>query len=104
MEKPTLSNTDALVQATWTTHHFMHAAIDMIDEVFGKGHAIQHPSLVASFISAQAQDLHTTAIMAAIWDAGDSIGHSLGGIENRLENHLDYIGTMIGNITPCDHN
>lgn len=31
MEKPTLSNHDALIHVSWTAKHFMHEAIDMID-------------------------------------------------------------------------
>ena len=104
MEKPTLSASEALVQAAWTAKQFMRQAIDMIDREFGAGFAKNHPEFISSLIQAQSRDFHTTSMMAATWNIGDAINGALSGVENQLDNHLDYIATMIGNITTCDNN
>ena len=49
-------------QATWTTAFYMEQGQGMIDHQFGEGYCKEHPELLAAFINACAQDLHTGMI------------------------------------------
>ena len=73
MERPTLSNEQALTQAGDTTHTYLHRAVRMLDDCFGQGYAAANPQLVAECIRSQTLDYHTTALTATLYAVGDTL-------------------------------
>lgn len=73
MEKPTLSPTEAVLQAGTTVGQYMGQAVKQIDYEFGEGFAKKNPLLVAECIRSQTMDFNHTALVAVLYEIRDEI-------------------------------
>ena len=73
MEKPTISDTNAVFQAGDTMDTYLARAIVAIDKRLGDGYAKQHPELISSCIMSQAFDYINTSITAALYELSEKI-------------------------------
>jgi hypothetical protein len=73
MDKPTISNTDAMFQAGTTAAVYLEKAIKSIDFHLGDGYAAKHPELIAAMVSAQVQDFNNCSLTAAIWEVAQAL-------------------------------
>jgi hypothetical protein len=73
MNRPTIENTTAVFQAGDTIGTYLSQAIIEIDRRLGKGYAKKHPSLIAECIRSQTMDFNSTAMVAVLYEIGDSL-------------------------------
>lgn len=73
MERPDISNTNAVFQAGATIGTYLTQAIDEIDKRLGEGYAAKHPSLIAECVRSQTMDFNCTSMTAAIYAACDAL-------------------------------
>jgi hypothetical protein len=71
-------------QAPDTVALYLERAVNMIDGVFGKGYAKEHPELVAAFLQACQGDYMTSVFGKVFGNALDGIATELGGIAKAL--------------------
>lgn len=57
-----------LRQAPMTTEFYMAAAIDWLDERYGKGFAVKNPQLVGIFVEGCSRDFHNSTISKLVRD------------------------------------
>lgn len=76
MERPTITNTNAVFQAGDTMATYLSCAIREIDERLGEGYASKHPELIAACIAAQASDFNNCALVAAIYQLADAMNNT----------------------------
>lgn len=87
MEKPTISNDNAVDQAGRTIRQYLYQALEHIDDIFGEGYAHKNPNLVGQCVTAQALDFATTSITAALWEVKqlvDCVASSLDNIASEI--------------------
>ena len=77
MEKPTISDTNAVFQAGDTMDTYLARAIVDIDKRLGNGYAKQHPELISSCIMSQTFDYNNTSITAALYELSEKL-HEFG--------------------------
>jgi hypothetical protein len=73
MERPTISNTNAVFQAGSTIGTYLSQAIEEIDKRLGDGYATKHPELIAECVRSQTMDFNNTSITAALYQIADAI-------------------------------
>ena len=71
MERPTISNNDALRQASATADVYLQAAIESVDRHLGADH--RDPALLAALIAAQVSDFNNCSTMAALYELADAV-------------------------------
>jgi hypothetical protein len=68
------ADADALLrQASRTTAEHMRNAARHIDEQFGPGYAVRHPSVLTAFMQTAAANLQTAMLKAAAQDVRDGL-------------------------------
>ena len=72
-----LNGDGMLRQAKMTAHDYMLAALDDIDEIFGRGTAKKHPELVAAYIQTASIDLAGAIIAQQIRAGLDHIAEEI---------------------------
>lgn len=73
MEKPTISDTNAVFQAGDTMDTYLARAIVDIDKRLGSGYANRHPDLISACIMSQTFDYNNTSITAALYELSEKI-------------------------------
>lgn len=59
---------ELMKQAKMTAHDYFHAAIETIDERFGKGFSEKNPELIGAFMRTASQDFHTAVTSQSVQD------------------------------------
>jgi len=88
MMRPSIDPTEAMTQASMTTHDYFRRAIRIIDEVFGEGYAKAHPNLLASMIRSQHLEFANTSDrdgIGSITDELENIAEQFGRIADAIE-------------------
>jgi len=73
MEKPTISDTNAVFQAGDTMDTYLARAIVDIDKRLGNGYAKRHPELISSCIMSQTFDYNNTSITASLYELSEKL-------------------------------
>jgi len=73
MEKPTISDTNAVFQAGDTMDTYLARAIVAINKRLGNGYAEGHPELISSCIMSQTFDYNNTSITAALYELSEKL-------------------------------
>lgn len=66
MDRPTISNDQAITQAGMTIGTYLSQAIHEIDRRLGEGYAQKHPELIAECIRSQTLDYNSTALVDSL--------------------------------------
>ena len=85
MEKPTISDTNAVFQAGDTMDTYLARAIVAIDKRLGDGYAKQHPELISSCIMSQAFDYINTSITASLYELSEKLHEFASSIMDDVE-------------------
>lgn len=95
MQKPTLSETEAVQQAGDTMIDYLSQAIHQIDNRLGPGYAADHPELIGYLVLAQTLDYNNTAQTAALYELVDAvrgIPEAIEEVANEIEDGLKNVG------------
>jgi hypothetical protein len=87
MQKPTLSDTEAVHQAGDTMVAYVSQAITAIDNRLGPGYAAKHPDLIGQLVHAQTLDFNNASRTAAFYE----LVEVLRGIIERIPELADSI-------------
>ncbi len=73
MERPTISDNDAVFQAGTTIGVYLTSAIAEIDRRLGEGYAQDHPALIAECVRSQTMDFNSVALTAVLYEIRDAL-------------------------------